>query len=249
MAVGGAALTERMGVDSGDIPLEFGVLAGCPVNGKLGVQDKFVIAGSRILGGLSEGRHDELGLRRLEFLAQGLDQANQVLLVPNGMGLDVAVFVALPPGKALDFVPPALPMRKLLVEVIQHLVSGLEAVVVLLAGIPIDGLGSRPFVPGERRLLVAGVDLSLVFKLFAAGGEEVPGKGTVALRRLEDEDGLINVVADGMAEADFRADPPSGNSKRPIARRGYHATVPNVVAGLPLPLLVDQIRVHTLELH
>ena len=140
-------------------------------------------------------------------------------------------------------------MGKFLVEVIQHLVSGLEAVVVLLAGIPIDGLGSRPFVPGERRLLVAGVDLSLIFKLFAAGGEEVPGKGTVALRRLEDEDGLINVVADGMAEADFRADPPSGNSKRPIARRGYHATVPNVVAGLPLPLLVDQIRVHALELH
>ena len=107
------------------------------------------------------------------------------------------------------------------------------------------------FVPlsQERRLLVAGVDLSLKFKVFAAGGEEVPGKGTVALRRLEDEDGLINVVADGMAEADFRADPPSGNSKRPIARRGYHATVPNVVAGLPLPFLVDQIRVHALELH
>ena len=176
MAVGGAALTERMGVDSGDIPLEFGVLAGCPVHGKLGVQDKFVIAGSRILGGLSEGRHDELGLRCLEFLAQGLDQTDEVLLILHGMGLDVTVFVALPPSKALDFKASSLPLGKFLVEVIQHLVSSLEAVVVLLAGIPIDGLGSRPFVPGERRLLVAGVDLSLVFKLFAAGGEEVGGK-------------------------------------------------------------------------
>ena len=106
MAVGGAALTERMGVDSGDIPLEFGVLAGCPVNGKLGVQDKFVIAGSRILGGLSEGRHDELGLRRLEFLAQSLDQTDEVLLILHGMSLDITVFVALPPGKALDLKPP-----------------------------------------------------------------------------------------------------------------------------------------------
>ena len=154
VAVGGAALTERMSVDSGYVPFEFGVVAGRPVHGELGIEDQFVIAWLSVFGGLPERCHDKLGLGCLEFFAQGLDQTDEVFLVPYGMRFDITVFVALPPGEALDFIAPSLPVGKFLVEVLQYFVSGPEAVVVLFAGIPTDGFGFSSFVPREGGLLV-----------------------------------------------------------------------------------------------
>ncbi len=52
-----------------------------------------------------------------------------------------------------------------------------------------------------------------------------------------------------MPKADFRADPSSDDSERPVAGRCHHSAVPDVVTGLPLPLLINQVGVHALEFH
>ena len=51
----------------------------------------------------------------------------------------------------------------------------------------------------------------------------------------------------GVTEAQFGTNAPPTDTQPPTTRSCHHTLVPNVVAGLPLPVLVNQIGVHSLE--
>ena len=77
VAVGSASLTEGMGVNGGDVPLEFRVLAGCSSHGELGIKDQLLVLFGAIFRGLTEGGDDELGVRGFKFLAQSLNEVTR----------------------------------------------------------------------------------------------------------------------------------------------------------------------------
>ena len=163
-----------MCVNGSHVALEFGVLAGLTIDGKLSVQNQFIITGRGILRGLSEGCDHKLGVLRLELLTQSLDQANEIFLVLNRVTIIVAILIALPPGEAFNLVASSLPMGELFVKIVQYLVGGPETVVVLFTGIPVDRLWLRAFFPRERSFLIPGIDLSAVFESLASRCKEVP---------------------------------------------------------------------------
>jgi len=95
-----------------------------------------------------------------------------------------AVLVALPPDEAGNAIAAALPVRELLVEVAQHLVGRAEAVVVLLAGVPVDGLRLGALFPPRRRILVPGVNIAILLEPLTVRGKIIPARlvGQVAAR-------------------------------------------------------------------
>ena len=92
-----------MGVNGGDVALEFRVLAGLAVHRLHGIQDFTATIGGTLLG-LAKGGADELCLGRIEVLAKRLDEMNQVLLVPAGKRGAAAIPITLPPEKAGDLI-------------------------------------------------------------------------------------------------------------------------------------------------
>ena len=103
MGVGAGTHAQRIGVDSGDVALECGILIRV-TDGEHGVQDQLLIALSVFLVRLAESCTDELGFRGVEVLTQRCDQVDQVLLVLSSVTSVVAVLVALPPEEACDLV-------------------------------------------------------------------------------------------------------------------------------------------------
>jgi hypothetical protein len=73
------------------------------------------------------------------------------------MRLAAGVLVALEPGEAGDLVATALPVWEGLVELREHLLRGIEAIVVLLPRVPGARLRFLALLPGRLGILVAAI--------------------------------------------------------------------------------------------
>ena len=133
-----------MAVNGGDVALELRVLAGFAVDREHGIKDLPSVVGGALLG-LAERGTDELRVGRIEVLAQLLDEMHEVLLVSAGKRGTTAVPIALPPEEARDLV--FLRTGVILVEFSQHLLRSGNIAVVLHAGVPVDLLRLRAFLP------------------------------------------------------------------------------------------------------
>ena len=103
VTVSTATLGHGIGVDGRNIAFELGMLAGRSVHCQMGIED-FPGIVVHALGGFAHGAQNELGIRRIEVLPQGLDQADQVLLVvlsPDGIP---GILFPLPEEEASDFI-------------------------------------------------------------------------------------------------------------------------------------------------
>ena len=248
-----------MGVNGGDVALEPGVSAAFAVHRQHCVEDLAVVATVALLG-LAEGGEDEGGLGRVEVLAQGFDETHEVRFVAAGVGLVVAVLVTLPPAEAGDLV--ALRARIVGVELRQHLLRVGGVVVILLAGIPRDGLRVGALFPAVGRLLVTGVDpgrllagllvLGAVLVAFAPRWQQVPAETAVADAALEDEHGFRERLAELMADADFRPDG-LALDRQPFVVVDAHAAAPtdhhaDVADFIPLGPLAGVVHEEGVEL-
>src|SRR6056297_3195964 len=128
-----------------------------------------------------------------------------MLLIPTCVSF-ATILVALPPNEPGDLVSASLPMRELGVKVVQHLVGRAEAIVVLLAGVPVDRLGRRVLFPAGWRVFISGIDITLVLKPFAARWKVIPSLGTIARRCFQDQYRLIVVITDDVTETEFGTD-------------------------------------------
>ena len=151
----------------------------------------------------ARGEH-ELGVRCAVVLAQRGDEAGEVLFIVRGMDGIKRVLVALPPDEAGDLIALALVAGINLVETGERGLRVGHVIVVLLAGIPLDGFAgflveprwwlgggasallSRPRV---RLVLVTGEDLlelraaalgDFGFIALAAGRQKIPAEAAIA---------------------------------------------------------------------
>ena len=93
-----AAHRERVRVHGRDVARKFRVLGGIG-HAEHGVQHE-AVASRGALHSLSQGRRDELGVRRAVLDAELLDESDEIFLVLVGQTHIARVFVALPPEEA-----------------------------------------------------------------------------------------------------------------------------------------------------
>jgi hypothetical protein len=193
-----------------------------------------------------DGGQHELGLRRVEVLAKGLDQVHEVLLVAAGMS-GVLVLVALPPDKSSGLV--ASRARIVLANVGQDLLGVGNIIVILLAGIPVHLLLGLPFHPGRRPVLVSGIGPAIVREPLASGRKKVPAQASVADTGLEHQDGFVEHMADDVAKLQFDADvrspdrQPLISQRRHLASSVHHLYVSDFLSLCPLALIIEEMRI------
>ena len=151
------------------------VLAVLAVNRELGLEHLPLVTLGAFLD-VPERGADELRFRGLEVLAQLLDQLDEIVLVARRMRGVAAVLCALPPEEPGDFVSAGA--RVVLLEVLEDLLDVGRVIVVLLAGVPIDGLRLGAlvmmiypyFIAGPVAMLSVAGALALVLVLAVRSG-------------------------------------------------------------------------------
>ena len=181
-------------------------------------------------GESAAGGEDEFRIQRGAVLAQRRDEAREVLFVARGVDGVVRILVALPPDEAGDFVALSFVVGVNVRDVGERSLRVGHVVVVLLAGIPFDGLAGFLVEPRRRLggetlrfvhrprvglVLVAGEDLRDFrpaalgdFRLvaLAAGRQQVPTEAAVADAGFQNQHRFIKKPAHHEAEADLRPD-------------------------------------------
>ena len=99
---------------------------------------------------------------------------HQVLLVAIRGDHAAGVLMALPPDEAGDLVAESGVGGNGLVEISEHLLCGIETVIILLACIPVDFLGLGALFPRWALVAVAGINRVINLEALAARGQEVP---------------------------------------------------------------------------
>ena len=243
-----------MGVNGGHIALELRVFAGFSVNRHLGIENHAVVALLGLFGSLSQGGADEGRIRSVEFLTQGLDQGDQVLLIPAGVSHVVAILVALPPEKSCNLI--LLGAGIIFADLREHFFRIGNVVVVLFACVPADRLRLRAFHPTVGRLLVSGVNpggflLGLVIDAgelvaLASRWQQVPAEAAIADGAFQNHDRFSNRVAEMVPNADLDPDlvAADGEPVIPVDVHAvallHHGDVADVLANRPFAFGVGE---------
>ena len=214
---------EPTGIDTGDIASELGMLLGIPDSHlRLPGHEMPWIHVHPVKA--NRGNHRR-HLRGMKFLAQVLDQVDQVLLVDR-LG-NILVLVPLEPDESGDLVTLPLIVGNDLVDVLEGFVHARDHGVV--------------FITAE----LVGL---LLLRLATGGRTEIETQRPIAHGRLDEQNRFLMVGAHHVAEGHFRADEPSigGGGQRATAAAFVFGDprlpVGHIVANRPLALFVGKPR-------
>ena len=180
----------------------------------------------------------------LELPPQRLDQPHQVGFVPTRMRR-VPVLVSLPPDEARDLPGVLVVGGGVVGEVLEDLADVGDEVVVLLAGVPVDGRAGIVLGPGRWIVLVTRVDSPAVFEALAPRRQDVPAEASVALGGLDEKHRLVVSITDRDPESEFGTDeirPGAESGLQPTATiSGGDLDAPDIVTHPPVAGVVEQV--------